>query len=84
MLQSEEKKWLPNLQLSLRHSFDNGSEMNDPQENTKEIDTMLSLSLSPSSSRKQALCTEKHKDVTQIGNWDLQTNFTKATFGIST
>lgn len=44
---------LPNLRLSLSHNCENSNGMNYRQESAKEINTTLSLSLSPSSSRPQ-------------------------------
>lgn len=47
----KEKKQLPDLQLSLSHNLELCNEVNNPdQESTREISTMLSLSLADPSS----------------------------------
>lgn len=58
----KEEKSSPSLGLSLcNNSNNNRSEMIDSQESTTEIETMLSLSLSSFSPKKQAeSCIEKH------------------------
>ncbi|KAF8409060.1 hypothetical protein HHK36_005132 [Tetracentron sinense] len=79
----KEREWLPNLQLSLSHNsgIDDGKKA---RESTEEIDTMLSLSLSPSSSRQQSQPSEKHREISQTKTWSLQTNCNKATLRLST
>ncbi|XP_034701416.1 putative two-component response regulator ARR21 [Vitis riparia] len=66
----KEKKQLPDLQLSLSHNFEIGNEVNiNPRESTKEISTMLSLSVANSSSRKQAQSSENRRDL-EVNIWD--------------
>ncbi|XP_010274476.1 PREDICTED: uncharacterized protein LOC104609785 [Nelumbo nucifera] len=83
---SKKRKITPNLQLSLSHSLANESDKGG--ESTKEINTMLSLSLLPSSSRKHvqpAQPSERHLDIIQTKtSWPLQTNCSKAALGLST
>lgn len=51
-MQAEDVEKLPDLQLSLTPSYANGEATTSQLESTKEINTMLSLSLSPSSSKQ--------------------------------
>lgn len=72
--------FFPNLKLSLGHEIENH------QESRKEIDTMLSLSMSPSV-HALSQSSKKHDDQnSHIRNWDLQTNCTKQAcrLGLST
>ncbi|XP_052177333.1 two-component response regulator ARR10-like isoform X3 [Diospyros lotus] len=75
----------PNLQLSLCQSFENGRQHH---EGRKDIDTVLSLSLSPSSSsssRQVARPMDQHKEIICQSRYrDLQTNCVKAKLGLST
>ncbi|XP_024026539.1 uncharacterized protein LOC21393650 [Morus notabilis] len=77
----KEKKWLPDLQLSLGHiNCDGVTEINDSQENkAAETETMLSLSLSTTSSRQQDVecCSDKRRKETNMSSqnekWDFHT-----------
>ena len=69
----KERKQLPDLQLSLSNNCEIGNEVNiNPQESTKEISTMLSLSLQAnSSSKKQAqLSSETRRDQLGVNIWE--------------
>ncbi|XP_043700293.1 uncharacterized protein LOC122651014 [Telopea speciosissima] len=71
----EEKKWLPNLQLSLSQNFKEEDKKGGHDSPPREVNINLSLSLFPSSSREQAQPSEKQiMDSDQIKNWSLQTN----------
>ncbi|XP_042520395.1 uncharacterized protein LOC122093908 [Macadamia integrifolia] len=83
----EEKEWLPNLQLSLSHSFKK-DEKKKGHDSPREVNINLSLSLSSpsSSSREQAQSSEKQMDADQNKNFcSLQTNCSnKVTMRLST
>lgn len=79
----KEKEWFPNLQLSLSHNFDSSNEKK-VHESASEINTLLSLSLSPSSSKQQAQPSEKHRDIVETKTWSLQTNCSNAALRLST
>ncbi|PIA42181.1 hypothetical protein AQUCO_02100208v1 [Aquilegia coerulea] len=70
----KEKECLPNLQLSLTNNFE--MENNEKaRESTNDINTALSLSLFPSSTRRPQETqptTEQLKDTSQCKTWMLQ------------
>ncbi|KAF9590211.1 hypothetical protein IFM89_031866 [Coptis chinensis] len=81
----KEKECVPNLQLSLRH--DQGNESEDKATGgTNNISTALTLSLSPSSTRRRqdAQPNEQIQDISQHKRWTLQAGCCKATLRLST
>lgn len=74
-LKSEKEKCLPSLQLSLSPSIDNEKEMKHHhrfQDRGKDIDTMLSLALSPDMSRNISSMPNREQKESKhdVKRWD--------------